>query len=237
MIGRYATDVLGDSEECTQTFVPESWIRGERATVYCSVNPQKLFAPRTKTEVRKVLGLPTSSLIVGHVGRLAKVKNHEKILAVFREIAFRQPDACMLCVGDGPEQSRLKKFCAEEGLKNVYWVGAQSEVSQYLRAMDVFLFPSHWEGLSIALLEAQLSGLPCVVSAHLTKEAVIEGSTVRFVALKESNQHWASVVIEEAKNNRCDLAAVASRFSRSRFSPETCVQSLSKIYRRLQPPR
>lgn len=110
--------------------------------------------------------------VIGHVGRFREEKNHSFLIEVFSKVLQLNPNAYLLLVGSGPLEEKIKALVREKGLmEDVMFVGSVNDPLPYYDAMDLFLFPSLFEGLGNALLEAQACGLPIVVSA----ESVIDG--------------------------------------------------------------
>ena len=120
----------------------------------------------------------SDKLVVGHVGRFHRQKNHAFLLDVFKALHDRRPDSALLLVGDGELREQTEARAAGLGLSDcVVFTGNRPDVPELLRAMDVFVFPSVWEGLPVSLIEAQASGLPCLVSESVTSEACISPLT------------------------------------------------------------
>lgn len=117
----------------------------------------------------KVQGHP----VFGHVGRFVHDKNHIFLLDVFKGINVKLPDALLLLSGKGNLESMVRKAAKERGLEDkVIFLGLRSDIPHVLHAMDVFLFPSHHEGLGIALVEAQAAGLECIASTGVPEAAM-----------------------------------------------------------------
>lgn len=150
----------------------------------------------TKEEEREALGIPQDAFVIGHVGRFFDVKNHAFLAEVFREVYQRRDDAYLLMVGAGPTMEQTKQMLSEYGLENRFQIlSNRTDVERILKAMDVFVFPSIYEGFAIAVLEAQVLGLRCVVSdgvpgaTLMTKEA-------SFLPLGDAKA-WAERVLDE----------------------------------------
>jgi glycosyltransferase involved in cell wall biosynthesis len=109
--------------------------------------------------------IPRSAWVVGHVGRMTPEKNHLGILKTFSIVQTTFPDAHLVLIGDGPERKNIEKMAGQLKLQNhVTFLGTRRDVPYCLQAMDVFFFPSFFESLGLAILEAQDAGLPIVAS-------------------------------------------------------------------------
>ncbi|MHA6261270.1 glycosyltransferase family 1 protein [Sporosarcina sp. CAU 1771] len=157
------------------------------------------FNKNDRNEVRKTLGLE-NSFVIGHVGRLSKEKNQMFLIDVFHEIHKKRPDSRLLLVGDGPMYTEIKSKIQSFNLEDkVTLLGQRSDANKFYQAMDVFVFPSISEGLGMAAIEAQVSGLQCIISNTITKEVDIFNS--KFASLKENPKTWAEIILK-ANNNR-----------------------------------
>ena len=147
----------------------------------------------TKEEIRYKLHISQEAFIVGHVGRFAKQKNHDFLLEVFREIASIKDNAFLLMIGDGDTKQIVEKL-RKYGLEKKYLIlSHRSDVNVLMRAMDVFVFPSIYEGLPVALIEAQVSGLRCVTSKAINEEAFISKKTLSLDL--DSPKEWADTIL------------------------------------------
>lgn len=148
-----------------------------------------------RQDIRKRLGIPQNAFVLGHVGRLTWAKNHAFLLEVFAEVHRRHPEARLLLVGDGELREEIKAQVQQLGLDDsVYFAGSVDDPERYLCAMDVFVFPSHYEGLSTVNIEAQVSGLPCIVSTGVPREvSIADAKPVEFLPLGDVGS-WADAV-------------------------------------------
>ncbi|PKL26954.1 MAG: glycosyltransferase family 1 protein [Spirochaetae bacterium HGW-Spirochaetae-2] len=154
------------------------------------------FSQEIRTAFRAQLHLG-DKFVLGHVGRFDPLKNHTFLLEVFKLVHESCPDSILLLVGDGEERSHIERAIDILGLTDsVILLGSRSDVSSILQAMDVFVFPSIAEGLGISLIEAQATGLPCVVSRNVPSEAKIT-NLVDFLSLRDNKTKWATAVLEK----------------------------------------
>lgn len=133
------------------------------------------FNEINRNEYRDKLNL-NGKRVYGHVGRFEKQKNHDFLLDVFYELQKVQ-DAVLLLIGDGALKQDMKKKAQELGIEDkVKFLGFREDIEKILNAIDIFLFPSLYEGLAISVIEAQTSGLPVFVSGAIPEEAHISNN-------------------------------------------------------------
>jgi glycosyltransferase involved in cell wall biosynthesis len=148
-----------------------------------------------RKKIRNEMGVHENQLLIGHIGRFNKQKNHEYLIDIFQEIHKKKPDAVLMLIGDGDLRSGIKKKIDNLDLtSNVKFLGVRSDISSLMQAMDIFLFPSLFEGLPVVLVEAQAAGLKCIVSDTITEESNLTGN-VEYVSLKKSPKEWASILL------------------------------------------
>ncbi len=198
------------------------WLFGSRAKdtqiIYNPVDEDRFaFAPYVRERVREEMGLAEAT-VVCHVGNLLYAKNQSFLLDVFAKIAENCNHAELLLVGSGPDEQMLRDKTAALGLEDkVRFLGVRSDIDELYQAADVFVFPSRNEGLPIAALEAQFSGLPCLISTEITGEALIAANAAQ-MSLREPASEWAQKAIDMSNEPRGAAqipAELSNRFSRS----------------------
>ena len=148
-----------------------------------------------RTAIRDIFGVSEDALLVGHIGRFMTQKNHVFLLSIFVEILKRKPNSKLLLVGNGELEQQIREQVTKLGIAEyVIFAGVRSDVLQLLSAMDVFVFPSLYEGMPNTVIEAQATGLPCVIADTITKEANITG-LVQYLSLNASAEIWADAAI------------------------------------------
>ncbi|MBR6124672.1 glycosyltransferase [Candidatus Saccharibacteria bacterium] len=139
-----------------------------------AINFDKFDISESKNEIRASLGIDRNCYLVGNVGRFWAVKNHTLIVKAFAELSKAKNDVHLLLVGDGDLRPQIESEIESLGIKDkVTILNARNDVPRILKALDVFIFPSLYEGLGIVLIEAQKMGIPCVISNAIPQEAVI----------------------------------------------------------------
>lgn len=142
--------------------------------------------------------------VIGSVARFSHQKNHMYMLDVFAEYNKINRDSLLLLVGDGELKDQITEKVKENNVSDsVIFAGVRSDVSSLLNLFDVFLMPSFYEGLPVSVIEAQASGLKCLLSDTISNEVDITGN-VEFMSLEASPQKWAeklaSMLPYERKN-------------------------------------
>lgn len=162
-------------------------------------------------ELRRQLVL-ADELVIGHVGNFTQPKNHPFLLEIFTALLKKEPNAVLLLVGGGEEMSQIREKAQKLGIaEHVHFLGVRSDVADLMQAMDVFVFPSLYEGLGIALIEAQAAGLPCVVSDTIPHEAYLT-DLVDSESLSALVEKWAEKILEKRAIPRTDRRAeIAAR--------------------------
>ncbi len=154
----------------------------------------------SRVRIRKEFGITDDTLLIGHVGRFEKQKNHAFLIDVFEKVLNYNPNSRLLIVGGtGDLEGSIRNKVQERGLVDkVIFAGTRSDVPQILSAMDVFLFPSFMEGMSLSMLEAQCAGLSCLVSDSIPKEISVT-DLITYYPLERSAEDWAKRLLEVSK--------------------------------------
>jgi glycosyltransferase involved in cell wall biosynthesis len=192
-----------------------------------------------RAEIRPSLGLPPQALVLGHVGRFYWRKNHPFVLKVAAEVFQREPRAWLLLVGDGPDQAEIEALARSSGIADrVIFAGARSDVPGLLKgAMDVFLFPSHHEGLGMAVVEAQAAGLPCVVASTIPEEIDLVPELIHRLPLSAPPELWAERILQAEATPRPSQDEALHAVCASDFNIHNSVARLCSIYDMAAAPR
>lgn len=148
-----------------------------------------------KLKLRERLGIG-EECVVGHVGRFSKVKNHTFIIRVFELLCEMKKECRLVLIGDGEERDTIEKMVTDKNLQSkVMFLGEQDDVAQLLAVMDVFIFPSVYEGFGIAVIEAQASGIPCIINETLPDTLDVTGFVHR-KPLAGQEEDWAKAIFD-----------------------------------------
>lgn len=153
------------------------------------------YNPITREKYRSELHL-NDKFIVGHIGRFSNQKNHSFLIKIFNEIHIQNNNAVLLLVGDGPQRMAIEKKIKCLNLEDsVIFTGVRDDIPELLQVMDIFLFPSLYEGLGIVLIEAQAAGLKCFTSADVVPLEAKVTELLEYIPLKKSANKWAEMIL------------------------------------------
>jgi glycosyltransferase involved in cell wall biosynthesis len=187
------------------------WLYGKNATkksqfkiINNGIDTKKFaFSIKNRKKMRNKLGVNGKN-VIGHVGSFTYQKNHSFLIDIFNEILKLNDNTVLLLIGDGELRIEIEDKINNLGLnKNVIITGVKENIHELLQAMDVFVFPSIFEGLGIALVEAQAAGLPCIISEKIPNEAHLT-DLINQVSLNRTPQFWANSVINCLDYKRTD---------------------------------
>ena len=194
-----ATDCIACSKEAGQ------WLFGSNAQGKVQLLKNGIDTKRFRFDAvkraacRDELGIK-DELVVGHVGRFVKVKNHAFLLTVFQKIHEKIPRSRLLLIGTGELKQEISRRIEESGFQDAVTMIDETDCPErYYCAMDVFVLPSLSEGLGLVAVEAQCSGLPSFISANCPEEAVITNSCFR-LPLEMGAEAWCERILDESKN-------------------------------------
>lgn len=178
-----------------------------------------------RTKIRKEYNLEESFLI-GHVGNMTNQKNHKYLINVFYEVSKIRTDAALLLIGDGYLRNELINMIDEYNLNDkVFFTGIVDNVQLYYNAMDLFVFPSIFEGLGIALVEAQACGVQCIYSDKVPDEADIYKETNLRLPLNDEKK-WIDAILHFKKKNFYDKKILIDEG----YDIKSATKILEKIY-------
>ena len=190
------------------------------------------FNPTSRNLIREEFGIKSGEFVIGHIGKFMDAKNHEFLIKVFANYHSTHPSTRLLLVGDGGWRPKVEKWVAESGCADaIILAGLRSDIPAIVQAFDVFVFPSIYEGLPLTTLEAQASGLPCLISSNVTK-AVNIGRDVVMKDLDDGIGSWSEAIDyfdynmsrEDRCNQNCKLITEA------RFNINVVANELVGLY-------
>jgi glycosyltransferase involved in cell wall biosynthesis len=237
LIHRYGTKFLACSKQAAVSLVGPEGVSDPRHQVLpYGIDLSRFVSDESSQVVRRELGIPAETLVIGHVGSFKAQKNHRFLIEIAKEIKKRHPDTYVLLVGDGKLRPAIEDQVAQSGLSgNVIFAGSRTDVPRLLlHAMDIFLFPSFFEGVPVALAEAQAAGLRCVVADNISEETEVVKPLIRRVALSENASTWADHILDWHKSPPpLSQSEALAQLKASELNISVCLKNLENIYESL----
>lgn len=164
-----------------------------------------IFNYKIRNRLRNKLNISKDTIVIGHVGRFEKQKNHDFLVEIFNEVHKRNKKTILILVGKGSLEEKIKEKVKTLKLNDsVKFLGAREDVNELYQIFDVFCLPSLYEGLPLVGIEAQASDLPCIFSNNMSlKVKMLEKAY--FLSNLSSPEEWADLILKnygERKNNK-----------------------------------
>ena len=229
-IQKYATDFWACSKEASEWFYKKD-LQSKAVIVKNAIDLNKVrFSVEKRKSIRDKYEI-ADKFVIGNIGRLHFQKNQMFALDVIKCLSKKVPDCVLMLVGQGEDEEKLRQHTAELGIKDkVIFAGVQSDIGGYLSAFDLFLFPSLFEGLSIAGLEAQANGLPVVASYGVIPTNLKLAENFYFKKLDDGAENWADEIERLSLDlKRSDSKEIEKRFTEAGFNIDTEIQRLEKL--------
>lgn len=233
LIGGTSTHYLACSQAAAN-YLFGNQVRNSKKYMYLPnmVNYEELLIPNEENIKKfKEKHQLENRYVIGHIGRLTEAKNHRYLIDIIDKIRKVNDKVVLLLVGDGVLRSELEELVKTRELQNyVIFTGLQSDVSTALYNMDIFVFPSIFEGLGLVLLEAQLCGLPCVVSEAIQPEADLGMNLMTKIQLDEGVNAWCDEILKKMHKQEIDLLTKQKALSNKGYTKEQIISLLVNIY-------
>lgn len=200
----FATDYFACSEYAGRwLFGNRSYDRRKVLVINNAIDLDKLsFDQPKRAEIRSAYNIDSDTLVVGHIGRFMPQKNHSFLLKIFCQLLKKRPNSVLMLVGDGELRKDIQATVKRlKIIDKVIFIEPTTNVADYYQAMDVFCFPSIFEGLGLVAIEAQASGLPVIASEAVPDEADITDAVVH-LSLDSSCTKWADAIIQFSQLDR-----------------------------------
>lgn len=237
LLSRWCDKIVAVSKAVYEFNVEKIGIPEQKIEILSNcLNTERLPLTKSREEIRSEFGFAPDSFVLGHVGSLREEKAHDVLLQAFALLRVEKPEAKLLLVGDGPLKTQLKQLVETLGLSEaVFFAGERPDVSNLLKAMDIFAFPSRNESLGIALLEAMFIGVPVVATrTGGIPEIVTEGVTGLLVEVEDVEGLYR--VIQRLSGDdelRSSLADAARQYVFENHSPQEYADKLLKLHNEL----
>jgi glycosyltransferase involved in cell wall biosynthesis len=197
------------------------------------INEVDRYASVRREKLAEELGIPAHAFIIGHIGRLAAVKGQIHIVRALGKIRIQLPQAHLVLIGEGPARAELEREIVASNMQaHVTLAGQRTDAKRFLRLFDVFVMPSEFEGLGIALLEAMAAGLPCVGTQTGGIPELIKGSGAGLLVPKLDPDALAVAVTTLAKDpeRRQKMAQNGRQFVEERYSIDQVYHQYESLY-------
>lgn len=189
------TDALACSDKAGK------WLFGENGytVLHNAIDLERFkFSESTREQYRKKLNIAAGTVIIGHVGNFNEQKNHEFIIAVFSEI-LKLVKAELILIGDGYLKRQIEYNAEDLGIgKYIHFLGIRNDVEKWMDAMDLFIFPSKWEGFGMVVIEAQAVGLPVLASTEVPQDTCVTNN-IKYLSLDVQATKWAETAVTMVK--------------------------------------
>ena len=222
-----ATDLVGCGEKAgRRLFAEKAWKKRGKLILNGIDVAGFAYQPEKRNAIRRQYDL-RDRLVLGHAGHLAEVKNQVFLLDLMPRILVKRPDAMLLLLGEGEDRPMLEQKIRDMGLEShVIMTGNVTNVADYLSAMDIFVFPSLFEGLPLSILEVQANGLPCVISDSVPEDVFLT-DLIHPLSLQDSKDTWVDMILNQ---RRTDTRRYNQQLCGSDYAVETAMEKIYRIY-------
>lgn len=228
-----ATDFCACSTDAGRFLFGESWINMSRARILKNGIDVNQFTRYTDTgySVKQELNIGSETKIIGHIGSFSQSKNHQFLLQVINKMLGEGKDVTAVLVGDGPLRLGMEEEAKRLGIYNhIRFLGVREDIPRLMRAFDVFVFPSIFEGFGIVTLEAQGSGTPCIAADAVPKATDLGLGLMSFLSLDEPLEAWTKEIDKAFFIERPDEKQITSHFLKSGFDIKQNMEEWMSVY-------
>lgn len=193
-----------------------------------------LFKPDVRKSYRAKLGARDDQILLGHVGLFHRQKNHTFLIETFEEVCRCADNYRLVLIGEGEDREKIEQLVHIKNLtEKVIFLGRQSDVENWIQALDIMVFPSLFEGMPNVVLEWQIAGLPALISDTITRECGIM-DTVSYLPLEKGPSYWAEQILHTPLNDRIRTRGeIRNRFVNAGFDIQENAQLLKRKYSEL----
>ena len=231
-ISNLATNYFTCSPEVNQQLFSKKVIKNKRIEVIPnSIDVKKFeFSKEKREKIRKAMNIDDNTIVYGHIGTFTYPKNHEFLLRIFNEIVKKNENTLLLLIGEGKLKENIEKEAKNFKIYNkIKFLGIRKDIEELLSAMDVFIFPSLFEGIPLTLLEAQASGIPIFLSETIDKRTIINDN-LYVKSLKLEPQKWAEDILKLNKNDEKERMLKNTIIENTDYNIVKSSKKLEEIY-------
>lgn len=233
LINKYSTKTLACSREAGKYLFGEKEINKSKYSYFPNLINYEELLHKPENEVIKFKEEYNlnDGIVIGHIGTLKESKNHKFLIEIAKYMTEQNIDVKLILVGEGSLRKELEDLTREYNISDrVHILGIREDINVMLHSMDVFVFPSIFEGLGLVLLEAQAAGLPCIVSEAIQPEANLGLNLFTKLNLDSGVDIWSKEILKVANKKEYNLDKINSAFEEKEYSTNKCICKLMKAY-------
>lgn len=240
-LGYLITDNLVDCRTSVSNSVKKSWydnwaLNSDHSVIYNPVNIDKIREVKVNSSIRKEFNITNDEYMIVNIGRLIKSKGQLYLIRVMKKVIEKNEKIKLVIVGKGNLKNKLKNEIKKLNLeKHVFLAGFRNDIPELLKAADLFVFPSLWEGLGIAVLEAMAAKVPIVASNIETiNEYISDGEEAFLVDYNDANE-MAYKILDLLNNSFLREKFVTKSYKKVNnwFSSEKIAKEYASLYKRV----
>ncbi len=227
LILAFSTDLVACGQKAGERLYGKKAYNKRGKLILNGINTESFrFSDEKRKTIRTKLNLQ-NKFVIGHTGRLAEVKNQSFIIELLPALLKKREDTVLLLLGDGDDRKMLEEKVENLNLQNnVIFAGSICNVQDYLNAMDIFVFPSLYEGMPLSILEVQANGLPCVISDTVPPDVFLT-DLIHPLSLNDAEDTWIEKIISVQRNTATDYP---EELKNAGFDTETAMKKVYSIY-------
>lgn len=231
-IKKYATDFWACSKEAAFWFYEKSILPQVHIIKNALSEENYFYKEVDRKNIRKQYNLKNAT-IIGNIGRLNYQKNQTFLLNVFKEYLRMDNNAKLLLIGRGEEEEKLREKAKKLNISShVIFLGMKKDITAWYSAFDIFVFPSHFEGLGLVLLEAQANGVPVLATKDTIPVEVKVNKNLEFISLSKSSKYWAEKIKEYVDNSTRikDKKIITKNFQKNNYDIKLEAKKVEKLF-------
>lgn len=229
---RYATDFWACSQDAANWFYDKK-VLSKVCIIRNALREDKFsYKESNRAKLRKKYSLGNKT-VIGNIGRLNYQKNQSFLLDIFAQYLVLDKSAKLLLIGKGEEEKALKDKAKKLNIaSNVIFLGMKENVIPWYSVFDMFVFPSHFEGLGLVLLEAQANGVPVLATKDAIPADVKVNENLEFISLSKSAKYWADKIKKNLDNNTRikNKETIVTNFRKSNYDIDLEAERVEKLF-------
>ncbi len=230
-----ANKYVGVCDQAGKSMFGTNWLHNKKSQIVYSgidfnqFNPSKIYNNKLRDDFK----VPQNTKVIGHIGRFNVYKNHELIINVFYKLTKIDPNVMLILVGDGELLGKIKEQVISLNLQDkVIFTGIRQDIPEFISNLfDVFFFPSISEGLGRVLIEAQATGIPCLISNTIPQDTIFAPELIHILNLNTPIEQWVSKIQQLINpDNKIPKETAYQKANRSHLTIERSVEDTLKLY-------